>query len=513
MIAAMTAGVLALSGTAAAGPRPALVLGPVAVTGASPVPNCTAGQGPADSVVFAGAEAEPWLSVNPKNPRNIIGFSQQDRWSNGGARALTFSVTHDGGRHWKKVLFPGVGQCTGGTYQRISDPGVSFAPDGTAYSIALAASFSADNTSLQFSGIFVSKSTDGGDTWSKAIALKEDADPNFFNDKELITADPTNSKRAYAVWDRTNEEGGQPVWFSRTTDGGRTWEPARIIYDPTPGFTISNQVAVLPDGTLLNMFFEGPAGAEEESGQESGQESGVESAPAANLDEARARVSRRAQQEPDENVIRVIRSTDHGKTWSKPITVAVDVPAEIVDPDQGRPLRTGDIVPDIAVDQRSGRAYVVWQDASVTRSQAAVLLTSSGDGGRHWTAPVRVSRTPDSAAQGNGQAFTPTVDVSADGTVGVTYYDFRNNTPAAGVPTDYFIVTCRGSGCLNATGRWREQHVGGPFDVTLAPDAGGLFLGDYMGLDHAGPVFVANFSMTQPIAGNAQDEFVAGILP
>ncbi|HEU5160568.1 MAG TPA: sialidase family protein [Streptosporangiaceae bacterium] len=505
VIAVVTAGMLAVSGTAAAGSRAGLVLGPVAVTGPSPVPNCTAGQGPAGSVVFAGAEVEPWLSVNPRNPRNIIGFSQQDRWSNGGARALTFSVTHDGGRHWKEVLFPGVGQCTGGTYQRISDPGVSFAPDGTAYSIALAASFSADNTSLQFSGIFVSTSRDGGDTWSRPIALKEDADPAFFNDKELITADPTDSRRAYAVWDRTNEQGGQPVWFSRTVDGGRTWSPARIIYDPTPGFTIANQIAVLPDGTLLNMFFEGPAGANEEQG--------IRQGPAASLDEARERVSRRARQQADETVIRVIRSTDHGRTWSPPITVSADVPAEIVDPDEGRPLRTGDIVPDIAVDQRSGRVYIVWQDASATRSQAAVLLSSSGDGGRRWTAPVRVNRTPDSAAQGNGQAFTPAVDVSGDGTVGVTYYDFRNNTAASGVPTDYWIATCRGAGCLRSTVRWRERHVGGPFDVTLAPTAPGFFLGDYMGLDHAGPVFVSNFSMTRPIAGNAQDEFVAGILP
>src|SRR5919197_4188521 len=163
VIAAAAAILLALSGPAAAAPRPDLVLGPVAVTGPTPVPNCTAGQGPADSVVFAGAEVEPWLSVNPRNPRNIIGFAQQDRWSNGGARALTFSVTHDGGRHWKEVLFPGVAQCTGGTYQLISDPGVSFAPDGTAYSIALAASFSADNTSLQYRGIFVSTSRGGGD--------------------------------------------------------------------------------------------------------------------------------------------------------------------------------------------------------------------------------------------------------------------------------------------------------------------------------------------------------------
>ena len=48
-----------------------------------------------------------------------------------------------------------------------------------------------------------------------------------------------------------------PAVFSRTTDGGLTWEPARIIYDPgATGQTIGNQIVVLPDGTLVNVFNE-----------------------------------------------------------------------------------------------------------------------------------------------------------------------------------------------------------------------------------------------------------------
>jgi hypothetical protein len=166
-------------------------------------------------------------------------------------------------------------------------------------------------------------------------------------------------------------------------------------------------------------------------------------------------------------------------------------------------------VPDIAVDRHTGRLYVVWQDARFSRSGAAIMLTSSGNGGRSWTSPVRVSKTPDSAPQGNGQAFTATVDVAAQGKIGVTYYDFRRNTAAPGALTDYWIVTCAGPQCAQKSSAWREHHVGGSFDVTLAPDAGGLFLGDYMGLDHVGTAFRPVFTMTHPIAGNQQDEYVA----
>ena len=53
-----------------------------------------------------------------------------------------------------------------------------------------------------------------------------------------------------------------------------------------------------------------------------------------------------------------------------------------------------------------------------------------------------MNKTPTSIPVGNQQAFTPSVDVAADGTVAVTYYDFRNNDAAAPLWTDYWIVHC-----------------------------------------------------------------------
>ena len=200
-------------------------------------------------VNWVNSELEPWVAVNPTNPSNVIGVYQQDRYTFGGARGLAASVSHDGGATWN-VTYPHFSSCAGGTaanhgdYQRASDPWVTFSPNGDAYFISLSLSFVGD-ASQTGSGVLVSKSTDGGDTWSEPVTLVRDigdADvaPYFFNDKESITADPGDSNYVYAIWDRLRKPGNSAnlsaensfafrgdTMFARTTDGGPTWEPAR----------------------------------------------------------------------------------------------------------------------------------------------------------------------------------------------------------------------------------------------------------------------------------------------
>jgi hypothetical protein len=147
---------------------------------------------------FVDAEEEPWVEVNPADPNNVIAVWQQDRWSNGGARGLLTASTHDGGLTWD-TSFPHFSICAGGTeanggnYERASDPWVSFSPNGVAHQISLSVNFVNDPATA----ILVSKSTDGGDTWSEPITVVRDPSgeaPFPFNDKESITADPNDSK-------------------------------------------------------------------------------------------------------------------------------------------------------------------------------------------------------------------------------------------------------------------------------------------------------------------------------
>jgi hypothetical protein len=116
-----------------------------------------------------------------------------------------------------------------------------------------------------------------------------------------------------------------------------------------------------------------------------------------------------------------------------------------------------------------------------------------------------VNKTPTNIPSGNQQAFTPSVDVAADGTVSVTYYDFRNNTTDPDtLPTDYWMVHCHAAtdNCSQGSQYGNEIRLTDTsFDMETAPVARGYFVGDYEGLANdigdQGADFAPFFSQTQ----------------
>jgi hypothetical protein len=149
----------------------------------------------------------------------------------------------------------------------------------------------------------------------------------------------------------------------------------------------------------------------------------------------------------------------------------------------------------------SGHLYAVWEDRRFDSQAGNIAFSMSADGGFTWSTPVRVNRTPDHTWPPNRQAFTPSVSVASDGTIGVTYYDFRNNQAfQPGATTDYWLVHCRpvtATACTDTAG-WRDEVrlTDTSFDLEKAPVARGLFLGDYQGLATDGDDFLALFSQT-----------------
>ena len=84
-----------------------------------------------------------------------------------------------------------------------------------------------NKTSGSQNAMLASRSTDGGLSWSNPATLILDADGiAFFNDKNAITADPTDSNYVYAVWDRLASNGNGPAYFARSINGGLSWETA-----------------------------------------------------------------------------------------------------------------------------------------------------------------------------------------------------------------------------------------------------------------------------------------------
>ena len=77
-------------------------------------------------------------------------------------------------------------------------------------------------------------------------------------------------------------------------------------------------------------------------------------------------------------------SQDRGETWTEPIRVAKALPGFVSDPDDGFPLRTGDIIPEIAAGP-NGSVYMVWQEATrrlAPRSPSRRHRTAGSPGGR-----------------------------------------------------------------------------------------------------------------------------------
>jgi hypothetical protein len=497
-----------------AGATPYTVTGPTPASGASPFVAGCGGPGEAFHtatepvpVNFPNTEVEPWIEVNPQNPLYLAGFWQQDRWSDGGAHGLVAGISDDGGATWTNT-WPAFSNCAGGTsanggdYERSSDPWLSWsAKPANGFGTLHAISISFDRSTAH-NAVLVSRSLDGGANWDPPTTLREDNSnsgplANLFNDKESITADPVTLGNVYAVWDRIESPNNNPltppqayanapafrgpVWFARSTDNGANWETARPIFAPKAGRTqtIGNQIVVLPNGTLVDGFtyFTGANGQGIQKGDNAA----------------------------------VIFSSDHGTTWSsKPTIIANMGDTGVRDPEPVNCLgdntpstpcllvRTGDILPDFAVDPNSGSPgtmYAVWQthrSATVLGSPVddTILISRSTDGGHHWSTPIKVNPTTPGV-----QAFTASVHVAANGDVAVTYYDFRNDTAGDAVlSTDYWIVHHHPGDPFDSAHFSDESRLTPvPFNMRAAPYARGYFVGDYEGLDNFGNRFTPFF--------------------
>jgi hypothetical protein len=426
---------------------------------------------------------------------NLIGSWQQDRWSDGGAKGQVATWSFNGGASWGQTPQPFT-ECAQPfyrtrvlQYERTSDPWQSIGPDGTAYAVSLPL----DGDFVR-NGLGTAISHDGGRTWVN----QQDVDPllartdtlNPADDKQSVTADPANAGWAYVVWDRlldffppcpaaaTRQAARTahnaptqakrsapavgapaatpcpnvftgPAYFSRTSDGGRTWETPRQIVSTGPNEqTIGNQIVIDRHSGVLYDFF--------------------------NFIDATGRDN-----------IEMVSSTDMGTHRSAPKYVQrLATTAElracfcgVVYPgDETRPLRTGDIIPEPAIDPNTGQLYVIWQDGRRNGFQNDMLLASTSTRGGQpgsWSAPTFVNPPNDRAA------FTLAIAVNAKGQVGVTYYDF---TPPLTRPdvllTDTWFTATSGVG-LDFGPR---KLIGGPFNMEAAPNARGFFVGDYQNL-------------------------------
>jgi hypothetical protein len=418
---------------------------------------------------FLNAEVEPTVGVFGNH---VVGQWHEDRWSNGGGHGIGYGWSSDGGVTWNNGAMPW-DACVTDTpaslagYLRNSDPWVSFGPDGTAYASALAFNLGFPNWA---NSVAAATSSDFGATWQNVQPIPGSAFTQFAQstDKNSTTADPVHAGVAYTVWDTLIEPTDNPddnphtaaytgpAYFSKTTDGGKTWSRAKIIVDTkNRNQTIGNIIVVDPSNDILYNFFD------------------LITSPNTPFQGTRSN-----------DQVAVIKSTDGGDTWTQPQIIAPFNSLGVIDPNTGERLRVGDGLEEVSIDPATGNLYVVWESSSsylkqLKQSSGAwddqIMLARSTDRGQSWTGPTVIH------SLSNGMpTFTPQVAVN-NGTVAVTYYDNRNlgAGQTANLPTDYWIEYSTDGG---ASFHGETRITTTSFDARTAPVARGFFLGDYEGL-------------------------------
>ena len=457
---------------------------PVLISGPSPYAACSSNDNNLTGRTYLNAEVEPQVAVHGSA---AIATFHQDRKSNGGAHGIGAAYSTNGGAGWTELASTGLpltacspnAQPALSNMWRASDPWVSFGPDGIAYFSALSFNLSVPNNA---NAVVAARSTDGGATWDHVQPIPggifQTADKS--TDKNATTADPTKNKTAYTVWDTLFEPTDNPddnphaaaytgpAYFSKTTDGGKTWSQAQVIIDTgNRQQTIGNIIVVGPDGTLYDF-------------------TDILLPPNTPRQGTRSNA-----------VLAFVKSTDGGDTWTQPQVIAPFNSLGVINPNNpAQRARVGDGIEEVAVDPRSGQLYVVYESSSTFQKQLKqssgawddeIMFTTSTDGGGTWSTPTAIHTA-------NGlPTFTPTIAVN-NGRVAVTYYDNRNLTPTdTRWPTDYFVEYSSDGG---ATWGNEQRITSASFDLTTAPVARGFFLGDYEGLQPSGSGFLAVYVKT-----------------
>lgn len=202
-----------------------------------------------------GTFTEPSIAVNPNDPRQVVAAYQDN---------VHIAYSQDFGQHWNAAegVAPPNYKISGDVSVTYDNKGrafvcyIAFDKLGTVNYWAHGATRN---------GIFLRRSSDGGKTWEAnhfAVAEQPNQAGIPFEDKPIIVADNTSSRFAgnlYVGWTRWRIADSQMV-ISRSTDGGATWsQPIEI--DPHPGLprddngaTEGFDGAVGPDGALYTVW-------------------------------------------------------------------------------------------------------------------------------------------------------------------------------------------------------------------------------------------------------------------
>jgi hypothetical protein len=105
--------------------------------------------------------------------------------------------------------------------------------------------------------LYVSRSTDGGETFTEPVLATEDASAHVLRVERPAISANEDGKVAVA-WLELNFEGGDnEVWYAQSMDGGQTFESPQVVSEDPPGESAMVQVLLDPEGNPILSWLSG----------------------------------------------------------------------------------------------------------------------------------------------------------------------------------------------------------------------------------------------------------------
>jgi hypothetical protein len=414
---------------------------------------------------YTNTAAEHATEVEPdiySRGHTIVAVFQTGRFASGGSDDIGWATSTNAGGTWRHGFLPGITTHQGGgVWKRVSDPAVAYDPKAGLW---LASGLTLNSSNGPF-GVTVSSSRNGI-TWNKPVTVAKTSGNEGF-DKDWITCDTTPASphygNCYTEWDITSR--GDQVVMSTSANGGKSWSAHKSPADKPLG--LGGQPLVQPNGTVVVPFI------------------------------------------TNGGAIRSFTSTNGGSSWNASVLVAKVQAAA----DPGG-IRSGPLPQ--AEEDGAGKVYVAWEDCRFRAGCSSNDIVYSDSAiGTTWSA---VTRVPIDAVSSGVDHILPGFGIdpaTSGGTahIGLYYYFFPDSSCT--------VSTCQlEAGYIssaNAGRSWSKPvTIAGPMKLSQLAQAGGAFVGDYIGSAFAGGKAFSSFAVgVAPANGKKYDEgmYTAGGLP
>lgn len=381
------------------------------------------------------AQNETTIAINPESNQRVIASANDYRAN---LQPWVYLSTN-GGAAWTNYQVPGTSNSL-----YYGDPAMAFGTGNYAYFAYLGY----QGICSAPGGMYVSRSTDGGSTFSPPIQVAQNSNNGqvaVLQDKEYIAVDNNPASpyfgNVYEGWTHftfravsgcgdPSTQIEAPVILTRSTDHGVSWSVPITASQP---FSNNNQgtVPVIGRHGEVYLYYLGA----------------------------------QTQTQFNYDTVLFSRSTDGGQTF--PFFTHIASVADLPSPLPHTSFRDNAFGAMAADAQLDGYLYAVWADYGT--GDADILLSRSTDNGNTWSAPRRINDD----AVGNGKdQFFPWIAASPDGYIHIGWFDRREDPNGANYKEYYTFSSDHGA-------TWATNVA-----VSSAPSApgGSGFIGDYSGI-------------------------------